>query len=227
MVVGDTNLPVTLLVHGSPGSVGTFNHIYTDTSLCNHQRFVAVDRPGHGYSRFGHSDTSILHQISLVMKAAASFLPKDSYSVTGYSFGGPVAAGIAALDSQRVKKLVLVSCSIGPGLEKIYGISHVIDKRMFRFLFPKSFRVANDEKLSHHNALCPLETLYPHIRAKVLMLHGTEDGLIYFSNTSYSKAVFTHAASFDLISVKGPHHALFWQQETVFKTAYRQFLFTH
>lgn len=225
LVVGDSGLPVTLLIHGSPGSIATYNRILSDTSITNHTRLVAIDRPGYGYSHFGHSDTSILDQAKQILKAASTFLPKDSYNVTGYSFGGPVAATIAGLDSQRVKKLVLVSSAIGPGLEKIYGISYVIDKKAFRFIFPRCLRVANDEKLAHHSALCEVEPLYQHIHASVLMFHGTEDGLIYFSNTAYSKVVFSGATHFELVYKQGPHHAYFWKDEDFFKQKYKSFLF--
>lgn len=224
MIVGDTNLPVTVLIHGAPGSLSRFNPILSDTSFTNHHRFIAIDRPGYGYSHFGHADTSISHQAQLIFKAINNFLPNDHYTLLGVSFGGPIAATIAGMDTNRVNKMVLVSSAVGPGLEKIYDISYLIDKKPFRYIFPTFIRVANDEKLSHENALCEVTTLYSQIKARVLMFHGTSDRLVYYSNTAYCKAVFRNVPQFQLVSKKGRHGVFMWDNEKLFKENFKLFL---
>ncbi len=112
-----------------------FNSLLNDTSITHHTRLVAIDRSGYGYTQFGRADTSILHQSKLILKAISNFLPKIGYSVLGRSFGGSIAACIAGIDTQGVKKLILISSSLGPRLEKTYPISYTIDQGIFRLFF--------------------------------------------------------------------------------------------
>jgi pimeloyl-ACP methyl ester carboxylesterase len=161
--VGDTSLPVLVLVHGSPGSIVTFEPFLMDTSITNHVRLIAMDRPGYGYSGLGKPDTSILHQADLIYSILHNDLDINKYSVMGYSYGGSVAATLAAIDNKKVKHLVLVSASLEPGKEKTYKISHVIKTKVFGPLCPKVYRSANKEKLSHHAALSNVTGMYPDI----------------------------------------------------------------
>lgn len=224
IVVGDSNLPVMLMLHGSPGSVATYNHIYTDTTFTNHYRLLSVDRPGYGMSNYGKSDTSILHQAKVILEATKSFIPADSFVVFGFSFGGPVAATIAGIDTARVKKLILVSTPLQPGQEKIYSISYFIRIPIFKILFAKPVQVANDEKLSHHMALKTILPQIQNIRANVLILHGLQDGLIYVENVKFGKENMKNAISLKHLCIAGDHHAFIWRNESLLKKTVLNFI---
>jgi pimeloyl-ACP methyl ester carboxylesterase len=211
--VGDTTLPTLVLVHGSPGSITTFEPLLSDTGITNHIRLIAMDRPGYGYSNFGKADTSVLSQAKLIHKALHQQFALKKYSLLGYSYGGPVAAVMAAMDTGRVKKLMLVSASVAPGKEKTYKISKAIKNPTVGIIFPKVIKTANTEKLTHLSALNEVRFLYQKIGCKVVILHGSKDKLIYPGNAMYMQQSLISADSVSLATQKGGHRAIIWKDE--------------
>src|SRR5262245_12885649 len=51
---GNDTLPTLFFVHGSPGGWVKFMRYMYDKDLLEKYRMVSVDRPGFGYSEFGH-----------------------------------------------------------------------------------------------------------------------------------------------------------------------------
>ena len=56
---GDTEKPLVLFVHGSPGSLSAFIDFLSDTALTGHALVITTDRPGFGHSNFGVAETSL------------------------------------------------------------------------------------------------------------------------------------------------------------------------
>lgn len=223
--IGDTALPVTLMVHGSPSSSTEFDMFLKDTTLVNKTCFLIIEKPGYGFSDFGKVDTSVVHQAVLINKAARPYLTRSKYNIMGNSYGGPVAAALAALDSSRVDKLILSVSAIAPGEEKIYGISKPLEsKKWLRSMVPVVFKTANKEKLTHRAALEELKPLLSSVHARVWMIHGDRDKLIYYSNTAYGKAMFKGARSFEIITIHKGHHPLYWTHTQTMKKILLQIL---
>lgn len=220
--IGDTALPTTLMVHGSPSSATEFEMFLKDSLLVSKTRLLIVEKPGYGFSDFGKVDTNILGIAETIIKVSQPFIGYKKYNVLGNSYGGPVAAAIAAMDSDRVEKLILTASSLAPNEEKIYGISHHLHKKWLSWAIPKVFKMANVEKLSHHNALLELQPYLKSIKAKVWMIHGSDDHLIYLSNTDYAKKWMTNAAAFDLTVIKGGHHPLYWFKTEEVKAVFKR-----
>jgi pimeloyl-ACP methyl ester carboxylesterase len=215
--VGDTTLPALVLIHGSPGSITTFEPLLSDTGITNHVRLIAMDRPGYGYTNFGNADTSVLHQATIIQKALKQTFRIKKYAVLGYSYGGPVAAVLSSMDTGKVKKLMLVSASLAPGKEKTYRISKMIRKPGSRFFFPKVLRTANAEKLTHLSALNEVRFLYQKIDCQVFILHGKNDRLIYPTNATYMQQCLISADSVALKTQKGGHRAIIWKDDLSLK----------
>ncbi len=211
MVVGDTHKPILFFLHGSPGSLNYYDEYLCDSTLYARYCLVGVDRPGYGYSSFGLTDTSVLHQAAMCIGGLRNIIGNRPYHVFGYSFGGPVAAAMAALDPQHVSSLMLLSAAIAPGEERIYKISYTIDDRKWRWLFPRVLRISNEEKLSHKAALKTLAPILGKIRCPVFIVHGDEDEMVYYSNLVYDKRMIPGADQ--TFTIKGGTHSILWTEQ--------------
>src|SRR5947209_8506407 len=94
-----------LLLHGQPGAAGDWNRVRA--AIGNGVETIAIDRPG------WDGDSS---PVDLAGNARAALEAIDGAGaeravVVGHSFGGAVAAWLAATEPERVRALVLVSPS--------------------------------------------------------------------------------------------------------------------
>ncbi|MBV1799575.1 alpha/beta fold hydrolase [Siccirubricoccus sp. G192] len=107
---GGEDLPLLVLLHGDFGS---WTHwIRCVLPLSERFRVIAPDMPGYGDSDmppepWGPEDLAVILAAGL-----GQLLPGPRrYCLAGFSFGGIIAGHLAALDGERVEKLVL----LGPG----------------------------------------------------------------------------------------------------------------
>ena len=213
MRVGDTTLPYFIMLHGSPGSNMDYDNYISDTAFTNKYCVILCDRPGYGYSNWGKADTSILHQSKILLTSLKPWLRDREFTVLGNSFGGPIAATMAAMSKGKAKKLVLVASAIAPGEEKVYGISKTIIKPSWKWVFPTMFYLPSAEKLSHESALYTVAPLFKTYKGPILMLHGTADDLVYYSNTEYAKKTFVNAKQLTVVDFPGEGHPILWNSE--------------
>ncbi|WP_461096123.1 alpha/beta fold hydrolase [Spirosoma luteolum] len=191
---GDSARPVVLFIHGAPSSLSFFNGFFKDTTLLNRAQLVAVDRPGYGYSDFGRVETSVVRQARLLQPLIDRYRKAPYLVVVGSSYGGSVTARLAMNNPDRVDHVVFVSSALGPGLERTYPISYVVDSPLLRWGVPTLLRLANDEKLAHRQALEAILPDWPRIRSGITMLHGQRDELVYPTNVSFAAQHLTHAS---------------------------------
>ena len=102
--------------HGSPSSLSAWDGYLRDTLLISKARAYAIDRPGYGYSNFGEAMTSIDQQAQ-IMSAILDDKNLENVISIGSSYGGPIAARLAVLNS-RVKGVIMISPAIDPNNEK-------------------------------------------------------------------------------------------------------------
>jgi pimeloyl-ACP methyl ester carboxylesterase len=186
-LVGDSALPVVLFVHGAPSSLSFFNAFFKDTALLNRAQLVSVDRPGYGYSDFGCVERSIVKQAEFLQPLIDRYKKAPYLMIVGSSYGGSVTARLAMNNPGAVDHVVFVSSALGPGLERTYGISYLIDSPLLHWGIPPLLRLANDEKLSHRQALEAILPDWPKIRAGITMLHGKRDELVYPTNVTFAQ----------------------------------------
>ncbi len=215
---GRDSLPVTILVHGAPSSLSFFSSLYADTALTNHTMLVGVDRPGYGYSGFGKSVISVKEQARILQPLINHYaMLGQKVNLAASSYGGAVIAKLAMDNPDKVGGILFISSSLAPGEEYTYPISYVIDSPWFSWFFPTILRVANDEKLHHRKALEDIQDGWDRIRARIIMLHGNADELIYFSNAEFAREHLVNVPSFTLIPVDGIGHTLMWDRPELIK----------
>ena len=225
VTVGSDTLPVLFLIHGSPSSLSIYERLMADSSLRGKFQVVAADRPGYGGSGFGNPEPSIARQAEMLWpllhtvskeKAGAQ---RRKVLIMGGSFGTSVACRLVMDHPTDADGLVLLAPALGPGLEKTYWFTWLIEQRWLRWAVPRLFRSANTEKLAHPAELARMVPLWPKIRVPVFYLQGSDDHLIYTSNAAFARAHLVNCPYLHIEWLKGRHHFfIFSDQPAIVRT---------
>jgi uncharacterized protein len=206
---GDTSLPALLMLHGSPGSISYYSGRFADSAIRSRFRVYAVDRPGYGYSDFGNPEPSIELQARMIRPILDS-LNKVHHPVIvmGGSYGASVACRMAMDYPELVDGLVLTGPSLGPGLEKMYWFTPIIENWSIRWFIPRIFRSANTEKMHHRKELEKMLPYWKNIRIPVIYMQGEKDDLIDTTNAGFARTHLVNAPYLDIRFLKNRYHRL-------------------
>ena len=209
--IGDETLPLVIFVHGAPGELGNYQAFLADSSLYTKAHLISVDRAGYGYSGFGKSVPSIEEQAKYIQPLLAKNKSTKKPILVGHSYGGPIIARMAMDFPEEVGSLILAAPALDPEQEKIFWVNKPVSWLAFRWLVPRVFRVANDEKMAHAEELKLMLPYWKNIKVPVTYIHGEADGLVPYGNTDFAKKVLTNAP-LDLILEKDMGHLIPWKR---------------
>ncbi len=198
-------------IHGAPGSWADFSEYMKNDELLKQFQMVTYNRPGYSDQLQNSKHFTIEEQIEAASKVLSQFKNKE-VTLVGYSYGGPIAAGLAGKYPDRIERVILLAPVIDPKHEKIFWFNPFINSFVGRFLMPRYLNVANDEKLHHAEDLEEIESYWTNIKADVYQLHCTDDWIAPFeANTKYAQH-FIGSDRYHLISWTGSSHYLPNQQ---------------
>ena len=159
---GNINGPLVILIHGSPGSWGSFAHFYKDQDLLSKVQLITFDRFGYGKNRAGIPHLSLHDQSLIPRKLIEKYAQNRKTIILGHSYGGPVAAQVAISKPKEIHHLILVASSMDPELEKMKWYQHIAKLPLIRSLIPDVLDVVNREILGLKDELIKLEKSYPY-----------------------------------------------------------------
>ncbi|MET0462862.1 MAG: alpha/beta hydrolase [Chitinophagaceae bacterium] len=207
--VGNDSLPTLLMLHGSPGSMSYYSGRYADTVIQKHFKVFTVDRPGYGYSGLGDPVASIQEQAEMIRPILDSLhKARHPIIIAGGSYGSSIASRLAMDHPDLVDGLVLTGPSLGPGLEKIYWFSPIVEHWSIRWFIPRIFRSANTEKMHHTEELEKMLPYWKDIRIPVIYMQGEKDELIDTANAGFARQQLVNAPYLDIRFIKGREHRL-------------------
>ena len=213
--IGDTTLPLVVLVHGSPGSSSAFMNYMQDSALLEQVQMVAVDRPGFGYSNFGKAQRSLKMQASTFLPILEKYNTEKTILV-GHSFGGPVIARMAMDFPTLIDGLVIVAGSIDPDLEPKEWWRKPLNWCILRWLLPKALRVCNQEILPLERELRKMLPLWEKITVPVTVIQGAEDNLVPKGNADFAQKMLVNSEKVKIDIIEGGNHFILWSlQEKV------------
>jgi pimeloyl-ACP methyl ester carboxylesterase len=215
-ITGTAGKPSLILLHGSPSSLSAWRDLFTDSIFLHRYQLIAFDRPGYGYSDFGRTETNLQKQVSLIQPIVDSLTVGKGAILLGSSYGGPVAAQLAMNLPDRFRQLVLLSASVEPNREKTYYISYAMVLPVLKYLFPPTFRMSSEEKMTHAEQLQTLQD-WSRIKADVLLIHGNRDDLIYYENALYARKWLSSVTRVTLVTMNGKGHSIIFSRPDFIK----------
>jgi len=210
--VGDENLPLVVLVHGSPGSLSAFIAFMADTALLKRAQLVTVDRPGFGESNFGYAEKSLQKQAAYLKPILDKYKNNKPIILVGHSLGGPVIARMAMDYPSQVDGLVIVAGSIDPELEpNETWFRAPLATPFLSWIMPRSFRASNLEIYKLKPELQEMLPLWKNITCRVKVIQGKKDDLVSPANADFAKKMLVNASSVDYIIKDDMSHFVPWQ----------------
>ena len=200
-------LPTIIFVHGAPGSSDNFYKHLQDTTFQKKANLVSVDRLGYGYSNFGIAEVSIKKQAQMIAYIAKKY-EQTKIVLVAWSYGGAIIAKMA-MDNPKIDHLVMIAPALSPKDEKYFWFGNFAKWKATRWIAPKTFQVAEDEKLAHANELKKIEKNWFKIKAHISYFHGNDDGLVPYKNMNYLKSKVNDSLVNYFTIDKGSHFIIF------------------
>ena len=207
---GNKNASTLFFVHGSPGSWDAYKEYLKDALLLSKYRMIAIDRIGFGYSNFGQAENLKTQAYNIEQFAKQMSNGKPIYLV-GHSLGGPTIVQMAADKPNDYKELIILAGAVDPKAEKPETWREVIKARPIRYIIPGALRTSNDELWWLKSDLYDLKPKLQNITSKVIIMHGTKDPLVPYSNVAFMRREFVNAQSLQIISIKDANHFIPWE----------------
>ncbi len=210
----NNKLPTLLFVHGAPGSLSDFNRYLRDIDLNTKANLIAIDRLGYGFSDYGNATTAITTQAESILHILAQHQATNVVLV-GWSYGGPIVAKMAVINPKLVKHIFLIAPAISPKDEKYFALGKLAQWKLTRWMVPKVFKVAEDEKRSHVQELTLMLPNWGHLTTPITYYHGDNDGIVPYANALFIKSQIP-PNQLNLITIKdGSHFIAFKNYELI------------
>lgn len=212
----DSAKPLLVFLHGAPASGSFWLGLFQDSTLREQADLLAIDRPGYGGSGLGRPMLSVSEQAENVATVIQSLRQGEQpVVVLGSSYGGTVGARLAMDFPRLIDGLLLMSASVAPREEYTLWLTYPTSHWSLSWLMPRGFHSANLEKLSHTKELRKMATNWENIVANTVILHGTDDWLIYPRNAYYACEKLVNTSSLVHHMVQGSSHDLMWTAPSV------------
>ena len=212
---GKKDLPTLFFIHGSPGSWDAYKDFLKDTLLLKKYRMIAIDRPGFGFSNFGSSENLFL-QANVIENFVEKMNNGKNLYLIGHSYGGPVIVKMAIDKPKMFKQIIILAGAIDPDAENPENWRPVFISKPLRYLIPGALRPANDELWWLKNDLKVMKPTLKNIVTNVVVIHGTKDPLVPYSNVAFIEKEFVNAKSMEVITIKDANHFIPWEHyETI------------
>lgn len=213
---GDSTKPTLFFLHGSPGSWDAYKTYLTDLDLQKKYRLIAIDRPGFGYSNFGEA-ANLETQANLILPFIQSKNNNQPITLIGHSMGGPVAVKLATKKPELFKNLVILAGAIDPKAENPEKWRPVLMLKPIKYLIPGAFQPSNEELWWLKEDLKIMQTKLNKITSNVIIIHGTEDSLVPFSNVAFMEKEFINAQKIETIPIEKADHFIPWTHYEIIK----------
>ncbi len=206
---GAPELPMVLMIHGTPGSWQGFASFLEDPVLARHAHLVAPDRPGFGGSRAGDWLPGLREQSRLLMAFAKLNHSGCPILLVGHSLGGTIAYRMAIDAPGEVAGVVAIGAGIDPEAASARWYNHLASLPLVNGLVPDGLRRANREIMPLGQELQAMGTQLGALADKVTVIHGTRDRLVAFANVAYVRREIPAA---HIVAVPGAGHFVIWEQ---------------
>jgi pimeloyl-ACP methyl ester carboxylesterase len=213
-VQDDSSRPTLLFIHGAPSSLSYWKGYLSDSVLRSKANIYALDRPGYGYSGLADPMPNIQEQAAVIRPILDSLQhAHHPIVVVGVSYGAPIACRLAMDYPNLVDGLVLTGPALGPGLERYFWFTNLIESPLVHWMIPRMLQSANEEKVCHKEELTKMLPLWSRIHVPVDYLQGANDELVYTSNADFARTHLTNVPSLDIEMIPGRGHLIAFAEQ--------------
>ncbi|MEH0296151.1 MULTISPECIES: acetoin dehydrogenase dihydrolipoyllysine-residue acetyltransferase subunit [Agrobacterium] len=145
---GEHSEDVVLFLHGFGGDLTTW--LFNQPEIAQTMRTIAVDLPGHGNST-PVTGTDVLSKITSAVLASIQEAVPARLHLVAHSFGGAVAASIAAREPSRIASLTLIApIGLGKEISRDFLVDFIAAERrrplqgVLERLFADPSKITND-----------------------------------------------------------------------------------
>ncbi len=207
--VGDPQGQRVIFLHGTPGSKDAWKDYMVEVP--EGLEYISVDRPA-----FGDSDPKkvvpIMRQVQLMETLLTTSPDGRKPIVVGHSYGGTMAAIMAALYQDKLGAIVILAGSVSPALDNPMKIQRLGQYPPFVYMIPGGLRKANDEVIALEEEAKQFPALWPNIRIPVVVLQGEKDPLVSVKNIDYMRETMINA-ELDIKILEGVNHFIPWNSK--------------
>lgn len=215
---GNPDGPTLVFVHGSPGSWNAYESYLVDATLTKHFRLIAPDRPGFGKSEFRKS-MGLKPQADLLNQLLKKLDNGKPYTLIGHSYGGPLIVKMALEKANYYENLVILAGALDPEAEKPEKWRKPLTWIPLKYLVPGALKPSNDELWMLKKDLVEMKPELHQLKARTLIIHGTADKLVPYSNVPFMKEHFIKVDSLKVMTLDSVNHFIVWNQERLIKDA--------
>ena len=197
-------------VHGAPGSATEFISFFAERKLTNKFNLLSLDRPGYGYSDFGHFKVDLKDQARCLAEIIKS-LQLDNVILVGHSLGAPIAIRGAVDYPELFQGLVLVGASMDPDLEPKEWYRPWLRNWLCQIVLPTSLYGTNEEIYHLKPQLKELTPSLGQLELPILAVHGSDDTLVPKENIDYLEK-YLISSEFEVWLESGVDHFIPWNR---------------
>jgi pimeloyl-ACP methyl ester carboxylesterase len=208
-LTGNDSLPTLFFVHGTPGSWDAFEDYLKDKDLLEHFRMVSIDRPGFGYSDYGHPE-HLAKQSELISPIFRMLDNHRPMFIAGHSLGGPMVIKLAADNPSVFSGIVILSGSIDPAEEEPEKWRPVLYMTPLTYFVPGAMRPSNQELWYLKKDLIDLKEDFHKIKCPVYFIHGASDTWVPPGNVEYGKKMLVNSSHIEEKLLPGANHFIPW-----------------
>ncbi|MEO5592663.1 MAG: alpha/beta fold hydrolase [Chitinophagaceae bacterium] len=209
---GADTLPPLLIVHGAPGAWYGSRNLLDDSLIITRFHVISVDRPGYDKSTFKgrrKAVTSIDVQATVIHEAMRLNRSHKKGIIMGSSYGGPIAAKIAIDHPGEFYHVLLLAAAIDPDHEKFWWFNKYVHHGPLKWLLPRFFRTATNEKYTHESELRKLLPLWSRLTVPVTAVQGDADKIVNPVNLDFARKVLA-GKNATFILIPGADHLIRW-----------------
>ena len=213
---GKEDAPTLLFIHGSPGGWDAWEAYLSDSLLRQKYRLIAPDRPGFGYSNFRKS-ASLQEQAEILNSFMKSMQNGQPTALIGHSYGGPLIVQMAVDAPEMYQQLYILAGALDPEAEKPEKWRKPLTWIPLKYLVPGALKPSNDELWMLKQDLIDLKPRLSELTQATVIIHGTADQLVPYSNVPYMKEEFSQVATLEIITLEEENHFIVWDREALIK----------
>lgn len=195
-----------IFIHGTPGNArGWADYLL---AVPEGHEYIALDRPGYGFSEPEHAVVSLQRQAQAVAPFLDAHCGRKTILV-GHSSGAAVAMQTALDYPDRVGGMLLLAGAFDPELEEAVWLQIIGRLKPVSKLLPRAINNANQELLSLKCGLLAQAGRLHEVSMPVELVHGDRDPLVPIANVSYLQRSLINA-SLETLVLKDVDHFLPW-----------------